>query len=210
MSTKSAVETDATRLSRLDRALFRFESLLTLAGGITIFALVCLAVVHVLSRKFLNAPVPGFVDWTEQFMAIFAFLGLAYTQREGGHIRMDIVVSFLRGRWLWLAEFLSVAFMLIITTALIYGTWYHFLRSFDPGAPLFSRDSSIDIALPLWPAKFLVTFSMALLWLRLALQLWAYGRAIRSGARHPVAVPLIETAAEAAEREAASVGAIHE
>ncbi len=210
MTTKSAVETDDTLLSRLDQALFRVESTLTLLGGITIFALVCLAVVHVLSRKFLNAPVPGYVDWTEQFMAIFAFLGLSYTQREGGHIRMDIVVSFLKGRWLWLAEFLSVLFMLLITTVLIYGTWYHFLRSFDWNAPLFSRDSSIDIALPLWPAKLLVTVSFVLLWLRLALQLWAYGRAIRTGAKHPVGVPLIETAAEAAEREAASVGAINE
>lgn len=210
MTLKSAVETDDSTLSRLDQALFRVESALTLLGGITIFALVCLAVVHVLSRKFLNAPVPGFVDWTEQFMAIFAFLGLSYTQREGGHIRMDIVVSFLKGRWLWFAEWLSVLFMLLITTVLIYGTWFHFLRSFDWNAPLFSRDSSIDIALPIWPSKLLVTFSMMLLWLRLALQLWAYARAIRTGARHPVAVPLIETAAEAAEREAASVGAINE
>ena len=210
MTLKSAVETDDSTLSRLDQALFRVESALTLLGGITIFALVCLAVVHVLSRKFLNAPVPGFVDWTEQFMAIFAFLGLSYTQREGGHIRMDIVVSFLKGRWLWFAEWLSVLFMLLITTVPIYGTWFHFLRSFDWNAPLFSRDSSIDIALPIWPSKLLVTFSMMLLWLRLALQLWAYARAIRTGARHPVAVPLIETAAEAAEREAASVGAINE
>ena len=31
-------------------------------------------------------------------MAVFAFLGLAYCQREGGHIRMDIVVDASRGR----------------------------------------------------------------------------------------------------------------
>ncbi len=208
MALTSSVLSDDSTLSRLDRALFRLESALTLLGGLTIFALVFLAVAHVLSRKFLNAPVPGYVDWTEQFMAIFAFLGLAYTQREGGHIRMDIALSALRGRWLWLAELLSVIFMLLITTALIYGTWYHFLRSFDMQAPLWSRDSSIDIALPLWPAKLLVTFSMALLWLRLALQIWAYGRALLRGQARPVAVPLVESAAEQAEREALSVGAI--
>jgi len=204
MST-SSVLTDTTQLSRLDRAVFRFESFLNLAAGVTIFALVGLAVVHVLSRKFLNAPVPGYVDWTEQFMAVFAFLGLAYCQREGGHIRMDILLSVLKGRRLWLAEFLSILFMLILTTALIYGTFYHFDRSFDWNAPLFSRDSSIDIALPLWPAKLIVTFSMALLWVRLVLQLWGYGRALRTGEATPVAVPLIETAAETANKEAHSV-----
>ncbi len=210
MALASSVLGDDTVLSRLDRAFFRLESALTLLGGLTIFALVFLAVVHVLSRKFLNAPVPGYVDWTEQFMAIFAFLGLSYTQREGGHIRMDILLGALRGRWLWLAELLSVIFMLLITTALIYGTWYHFARSFDMNAPLWSRDSSIDIALPLWPAKLLVTFSMVLLWLRLVLQIWAYGRALARGSERPVAVPLVESAAEQAEREALSVGAIRD
>ncbi len=210
MSTSSSVLSDRTELSRFDRALFRLESFLNLAGGLTIFALVGLAVVHVLSRKFFNAPVPGYVDWTEQFMAVFAFLGLAYTQREGGHIRMDILLSALKGRRLWLAEWLSILFMLILTTALIYGTYFHFDRSFDINAPLFSRDSSIDIALPLWPAKLIVTFSMALLWLRLFLQLWAYGRAFLTGAEAPVAVPLIETAAETANREAHSVEGANE
>ncbi|MCP5037573.1 MAG: TRAP transporter small permease [Rhodobacteraceae bacterium] len=203
--TTSSVLSDHTELSRFDRALFRLESTLNLLGGLTIFALVGLAVVHVVSRKLLNAPVPGYVDWTEQFMAIFAFLGLAYTQREGGHIRMDILLSALKGRRLWLAEWLSTLFMLLLTTALIYGTYFHFARSFDLNAPLFSRDSSIDIALPLWPAKLVVTISMCLLWLRLSLQLWAYGRAFIAGKNRPVAVPLIETAAEAANREAHSV-----
>jgi TRAP-type mannitol/chloroaromatic compound transport system permease small subunit len=44
---------------------------------------------------------------------------------------------------------------------------------------LFSRDSSIDIGLPLWPAKLVVPLAFTLLWLRLVLQLWGYGRAFR-------------------------------
>jgi len=205
MSTSSSVLWDDSTLSRADRAWFRLESFLNLLSGMVIFALVCLAVYNVLGRKLLNAPVPGYVDWTEQFMATFAFLGLAFCQREGGHIRMDILVGRLRGRMLWLAEFLSVLFMLLLTTALIYGTWYHFDRSFDMNAPMWSRDSSIDIALPLWPAKLLVPFSMAILWVRLALQMWAYGRAFVHRLVEPVAVPLIESAAEQANREAQTV-----
>ena len=102
-----------------------------------------------------------FVTMITDSMGFFAFLGLAYCQREGGHIRMDIVVSRLRGRGLWFAELLSVIFMLLLTTALIYGTWFHFQRSFDWAAPLWSRDSSIDISLPLWPAKLLVPVALA-------------------------------------------------
>ena len=201
----SSILTDDTRLSRWDRAWLKLESVLNLLSGIIIFALVVLACYNVVGRKLLNAPVPGYVDWTEQFMATFAFLGLAFCQREGGHIRMDIVVGQLRGRVLWAAEWLGVLFMLLLTTALIYGTWFHFDRSFDWNAPNWSTDSSIDIALPLWPAKLLVPVSLVVLWVRLALQLWGYGRAFRENARAPVAVPLIEDAATQASREAESV-----
>ena len=70
MSTSSVLE-DGSTLSRLDRLWFRFESMLNLLSGIVIFALVGLAVYNVLARKFFNAPVPGYVDWTEQFMATY-------------------------------------------------------------------------------------------------------------------------------------------
>jgi len=205
MSTTSSVLTDDTRLSATDRALLRVESVLNLASGFTVFALVLLAIANVLLRKFLNAPVPGYIDWTEQFMAVFAFLGLAYVQREGGHIRMDLLVGNLKGRILWLFEFMSVIFMLLVVTALIYGSWFHFARSFDWNAPNWSTDSSIDISLPLWPAKLAVPVAFAILWLRLALQIWAYGRALRVGAEAPVAVPLPEDPAEQANKEAATV-----
>ena len=201
----SSVLTDDSLLSRADRTFLKLESLMNLMAGIVIFALVFLAVYNVLGRYIFNAPVPGYVDWTEQFMATFAFLGLAFCQREGGHIRMDIVVGALRGRMLWFAEFLSILFMLLLTTALIYGTWFHFDRSFDWGAPLWSRDSSIDIALPLWPAKLIVPVSMGILWIRLWLQLWGFGRAFLRNDPAPVAVPLVEDAATQANREAETV-----
>jgi len=44
MSTTSSVLTDDTRLSATDRALLRVESVLNLASGFTVFALVLLAI----------------------------------------------------------------------------------------------------------------------------------------------------------------------
>ena len=205
MSGTSTVHSDDSSLSRLDHALLAVESRLNLAGGIVIFMLVFMAVANVLGRKLLNMPVFGYVDWTEQLMAVFAFLGLAYCQREGGHIRMDILVMRLRGRVLWVFEWLSTLFMLMVSIGLVYGSWHHFLRSFDWAAPLFSRDSSIDIGLPTWPAKLLVPVALTLLTLRLALQLWAYGRGIRTGSDSPVGVPLPEDAMGQATREASTV-----
>jgi TRAP-type C4-dicarboxylate transport system permease small subunit len=161
--------------------------------------LVFLAVINVLGRWLFSLPVSGYIDWVEQSMAVFAFFGIAYCQRLGGHIRMDIVVSHIKGRMLWFSEFLSILIMFIITSVLIYGSFLHFLRAYNYG------DSSMDISLPIWPAKLVVPFALTVLAIRLLLQLWAYARATRNNTDHPVAVPLIEDAATQAANEAASV-----
>lgn len=205
MAISSNVLTDDSMPSVFDRALLRVESVLNLLGGVTIMMLVLLAVWHVVGRKLFNAPVYGYVDWIQQFMVVFAFFGLSYCQREGGHIRMDIVVMRLKGRTLWFAEWVSTLFMLILTVALVYGAWMHFDRSFDLSRPLFSRDSSMDIALPLWPAKLIVSLSFGLLSLRLLIQLVVYTRALITGEERPAGVPLPEDPMEVAAREAEAV-----
>ena len=199
MAGNSSILEDDSRLSFFDRLYFKLESFFTLISGLTILALVFLAVANVLGRWLFNLPVTGYIDWVEQFMAIFAFLGIAYCQRLGGHIRMDIVVSCLKGRALWFSEFVATLLMLLLTLVFVYGSYLHFLRAFSNG------DSSIDIGLPIWPAKLLIPFALTLLAIRLLLQLWGYARAFKNNEDYPVAVPMIEDAATQANNEAAQV-----
>ncbi|MCT4554777.1 MAG: TRAP transporter small permease [Pelagimonas sp.] len=208
MAGLSSVLQDDSLLSRTDRALYRVETALALLSGLAVFSLMVLAVVSVSGRNLMNAPLPGYVDWIEQAMPLIAFMGVAYTQRDGGHIRMDILVGALKGRALWAAEFITTLAILVLMVLLVWGTWAHFQRSFDFAAPMWSRDSSMDIALPLWPGKLLAPVAFSVLCLRLALQLIAYGRAFVLGLVEPVAVPLVQSAAEqaAAEAEAVSGG----
>ncbi len=196
MAGSHTVLSDNSRLSRLDRLYLLLEKLFNLVGGIVIFLLVFLATTNVLGRWIFSSPVSGYIDWVEQAMAFFAFLGLAYTQREGGHKRKDIIVSHLHGRSLWIAECMSTLLLLLISLVLIYGSYLHFLRAWEIG------DSSLDINLPTWPAKLVVPVALSVLVIRLLLQLWGYARAIRQGGDNPVAVPLIEDAAAVAAAEA--------
>ena len=169
------------------------------------FPLMLMAVVSVGGRNFFNQPLPGYVDWIEQAMPLIAFMGIAYAQRDGGHIRMDMVVGALKGRVLYLVEFITTAVILLVVVLLVWGTWSHFDRSFDFAMPMWSTDSSIDIGLPIWPAKLLAPVAFSVLSLRLALQLWAYARAIVNPDRAPVAIPLIADAATQAAMEAEHV-----
>lgn len=205
MAGASLVLADDSLVSRLDHRLNRLEHVLALISGLAVFALMILAVVSVSGRNFMNQPIPGYVDWIEQVMPLIAFMGISYTQREGGHIRMDLLVGKLGGRALWLAELVTTFLILVLMLFLVWGTFAHFQRSFDFGQPMWSRDSSMDIGLPIWPAKLLVPVAFSVLCLRLALQVYVYARAAVSGEARPVAVPLIADAATQAALEAATV-----
>ncbi|MBT0958428.1 TRAP transporter small permease [Alphaproteobacteria bacterium KMM 3653] len=200
MATASLVLEDDSTLSKLDLSLLKLERVLALVSGLAVFSLMLLAVFSVSGRNFANAPLPGYVDWIEQAMPLISFMGISYVMREGAHIRMDILVGQLRGRALYLAELITTLAVLLLMVLLVWGTWAHFQRSFDFGAPMWSRDSSMDIALPLWPAKLLAPVAFSVLCLRLCLQIWAYARGVVTG--HTVAVPMIADAAKQAQMEA--------
>ncbi len=205
MAGSSLVLSDDSLLSRIDTRLYALEKLFALLSGLAVFSLMLLAVVSVSGRNGFNAPLPGYVDWIEQAMPLIAFMGVAYTQRDGGHIRMDMLVGALRGRALYLVEFITTLAILMLMMLLVWGTWAHFDRSFDFAAPMWSRDSSMDIALPIWPAKLLAPVAFSVLCLRLCLQLWGYARAFIRNDQAPVAIPMIADAATQAAMEAEHV-----
>lgn len=202
MAGSAAVLEDSSLLSKLDRALLPLERFCALLSGLAIFSLMFLAAYSVTGRKFFASPMLGYVDYIEAMMPLIAIMGVSYVARDGTHIRMDMVVSALKGRALWFFEFISVILMLALIVALTMGAWAHFDRSFDCSVPLCSRDSSIDVGIPTWPSKLIVPVAFVILSLRLLLQAWGYGRAFIKGLENPVAVPLNLSVAEQARLEA--------
>ncbi|MEO0664219.1 MAG: TRAP transporter small permease, partial [Pseudomonadota bacterium] len=170
MASASPVLADSSLLSRLDRALLPVEKALAFVSGLAAFSLMFLAVYSVGGREFFESPLLGYVDLIESLMPFIAILGVAYVQRDGIHIRMDILIGQLSGRLLWLIELIMVVLIFGLILALLWGSWAHFDRSFDCARPLCSRDSTIDIGLPVWPSKIVVPFAFAVLSLRLILQ----------------------------------------
>ena len=210
MAGSSLVLSDDSRLSTFDRHLYKLESAFALISGLAVFALMLLAVFSVGGRNFFNQPLPGYVDWIQQAMPLIAFMGVSFTQRDGGHIRMDMIVSKLSGRPLYVVELITTLTILALMILMVWGTFAHFQRSFDFAAPMWSRDSSMDIALPLWPAKLLAPLAFSILCLRLMLQVYAYVRAIVRNDAQPIAVPLVADAATQARMEADTVSGAEE
>ncbi|WP_119419479.1 TRAP transporter small permease subunit [Desertibaculum subflavum] len=182
-------------VGRLSLLYSRLENALNLAAAVAIFALMIIGVIQIVGRTLFNLGIYGYVDWIEQFAVIYAILGIAYCQRYGSHIRMEIVLTLLRGRVLWALEAFGVIVGLILVGLLIDTSWDHFMRAWTRG------DSSMDIRLPVWPAKLIVPIALTTLWLRLLLQLLGYLRMFADPSRVPEAVPVVETPEELARHE---------
>ena len=182
------------------RSFGTVENILNGVSALSIIALMLFAVVQVVGRKIFNAPIFGYIDWVEQVMVLFAFIGVAYCQREGGHVRMELIISTFRGRLLWLLELLGILIGLFIIGILIFTSFDHFLRAYELG------DSTINAEvfgepLPVWPAKLVIPIAFTSLWLRLFLQLFGYLRMLINPRRKVLEVPVILRISEEAQKE---------
>ena len=183
------------RLDRADRLLGAVENGLNLCAGGLIFALMLLGVAQIVLRTVFDAPIYGYIDIVEVSMVGFAILSIAFVQRAGAHVRMEMLVARLKGRWLWLAEMAGTALAAFIVGVLIPYAWRHFERAFEFG------DSTIDIELATWPAKLVVPVALSILLVRLLVQLAGYWRLVLHPGLEPVAVPTLQDAAAQAEAE---------
>ena len=186
-------------LNRVDRALAALENAFNIVAGTLVFALMALGVAQIVARVLFASPIFGYIDIVEVSMVGFAVLSIAFVQRVGGHVRMELLLSRLKGRPLWIAEAAGVTVAAFVVAVLIPHSYRHFERAYEFG------DSTIDIELATWPAKLVVPVALALLLARLLTQLIGYLRLAWNPRSVPVAVPELKDAATQAREEIARV-----
>jgi len=182
-------------LAAAHRVWARLEDVMNLIAAAAIFFLMFVGVFQVIGRTAFNTAIHGYIDYMEQASALFAFLGISYAQRVGAHIRMDLLLRGFSLRFMWAMELFAVLVALVIIVVLVNTTWENFLRAWQLG------DSTIDIGLPIWPTKLLVPVVLAILAVRLVLQILDYMRLVRHPDAEPIAVPVIETIEVQAQHE---------
>lgn len=193
------IMTDKSRLSACDRALLKLERPLNLLAGIIVLFVVLFSVINIVGRGMFDQPFNAYFDLMGQSVPLIAFLGLSYCQREGGHIRMDLLIGRLHGQALWVLEAVTSLLTFLVITVMAYGSWLHAQRSYTLG------DSTEDIGLIVWPFKLTLSVMFCVLLARLLVQLWGYGRLVVNPHLPPIAVPVPEDVAVQAMREANQV-----
>ena len=186
MSVDDRAGASAFLLRRADRLLSPLEDSLNIIAALAIFFLMFVGVAQIVGRTVFDFAIYGYIDWIEQASSLFAFLGIAYAQRLGSHIGMDLTMNW-RPSNRWKIELFGVLVTFAIITVLIYASFTNFLRAYQIG------DSTMDIKLPTWPAKLMVPLALSVLWLRLSLQIAGYLRLITHPGAEPIAVPKLVT-----------------
>jgi len=184
-------------IGRLNRSLRPVEDLLNLFAAWTVFAVMVFTTFQVFTRL-AGHPVPGYLEASEQAIAIFAFLGVAYAQRLDAHIRMDMLIGAVRGRMRWIAEAAGTAISMIVIALLIRYSFSFFYDAWTIG------DSSYDYGIPTWPSKLLVPIAFSIWFLRLSIEFLGYLRLVLWPDAPPVAVPVIRSASEVSKEEVQS------
>jgi TRAP-type C4-dicarboxylate transport system permease small subunit len=114
-----------------------------LAGAFIV--LIVLMILAQIIGRWIGVIVPSTEDFAGYFLAASSFLALAYTFKQGGHIRVTLLVRHLNGR----ASKLFLLFALAILALIIgYGAYYASALVIESWQ--FGEMSQGYIAIPIW------------------------------------------------------------
>lgn len=124
-----------------------------------VMAQVCLNLIDKISSLLFDTAIgltiPSYSDFTGFFLAGASFLALAYTLREGGHIRVSLILQQLPQKLQHIAEIWCLGLVCSITlfftwfmARLVYESWsYNDLSSGMIAVPIWIPQSSIFVGL---------------------------------------------------------------
>ena len=137
------------------------------AGCIAIICLlvVCQVLLNLLDRfstlltgSAIGLTIPSYADFTGFLLAAASFLSLAYTLRQGAHIRVVLLIGRLPKKIQGLVEVWCIGFGLAVS---LYFTWYTAALTYESYA--YNDLSSGMIAVPLWIPQTAMFFGLAVL-----------------------------------------------
>lgn len=128
-----------------------------MASTVLLIIMMLLTVVDVILRYFFDSPIHGSMELTEYLMVCVGTLGLAWCALEGGHIKVDLIVSRLSQRK---QNFInSFNYVLLIGVSGLIA-WQTFVRA---GTVQRLGVASAMLDIPRWPFVLVVSFSYLLL-----------------------------------------------
>lgn len=145
------------------RALLRLQdgllTLLAVIGALAIGALMMHVFGDVVLRNAANSPIPATYEIvTNYYMIALAFIPLAWVERGGGMVQVEVIDSFMSRRMLNWSDRLVALISTLIYGALAFFTFESALKNMEAGTFVMAQ----SVPVPTWPAYFLVPLGFGL------------------------------------------------
>lgn len=145
------------------RALLRLQdgllTLLAVIGALAIGALMLHVFSDVVLRNVWNTPIPATYEIvTNYYMIALAFIPLAWVERGGGMVQVEVIDSFLGRRMIKWSDRLVALISTAIYGLLAWVTMGSALDNMASGSFVMAQ----SVRVPVWPAFFLVPLGFGL------------------------------------------------
>ena len=139
-------------ITRAGRALGRGIGILSLSGGtfagITMLIAAIITCYEIIARYVFNSPTVWTLEVSVFILIWFGFISIAYVQREGRHIHVDILVSRLSSRTRAIWDVMTMIFSLFFVGILTYYSYDFFIDAFK------SHETTLSLFVaPMWVPK---------------------------------------------------------
>jgi len=172
-------------MQTLSAWLGRLALWLLLLGTVGMISAMLVGVADVVGTEFLGRPVLGTLEFTESTMVLVVFGALAYAQERRAHIRVELLYSFVGPRGKSLMEVVTHIVAFIFFALVAWMGYVELLYSWE-----IMESTMGSVRFPLYPARVLLLVGVALLLLRLAIDIAQDIGRLRRGEPPPqVALP---------------------
>jgi TRAP-type C4-dicarboxylate transport system permease small subunit len=141
-----------------------------LCSVFAIFGLFTLIFADIVLRSTANLSIEGAVEIGEYILAAVGFLGLAYAQFKGGHIRVEVLLLRLPHKWQRIVD------ILILLPVIVFFVVMTHQIGMDAYTAWIENDSraGTTLLIPTWPPKFAAFLGCTMLVIVFLIQLLGY------------------------------------
>ena len=165
---------------KLDSLLFRrVVTSFAVIACLFLFLMMLEIVADIILRGVFNKPIQAGVEIIELMMVCVVYLGLAYTQSQGGFVRMEIIISRLSSSATWYTEYLNYILMVVFFCLFCWGAILLAIES------LATRELTFGIVpVPVYPARIALAAGGILILIELIIELVLHHRGKRQWAKN--------------------------
>jgi TRAP-type mannitol/chloroaromatic compound transport system permease small subunit len=162
--------------------LGRLALWLLLLGTVGMVAAMLVGVADVVGTEFFGRPVLGTLEFTESTMVLVVFGALAYAQERRAHIRVELLYGFAGPRGKSFMEVVTHIVAFIFFALVAWMGYVELLYSWE-----IKESTMGSVRFPLYPARVLLLVGVALLLVRLAIDIAQDIGRLRRGEPPPAA-----------------------